>query len=83
MAPSCFLVKLRHCYKGRQISCQKVISPLIPIDGYIEVPSYSELELRAAVAHQPVVVTVDANWDAKRYDGGVFRGPCDNNGGGH
>lgn len=72
-------------YKGSQgYWCQNVISPLIAIDGYILVPSYSELELRAAVAHQPVVVTVDASGDAfKRYPGGVFRGPCDNNGGGH
>ncbi|KAK1621388.1 hypothetical protein QYE76_026905 [Lolium multiflorum] len=39
---------------------------------------------RAAMAHQPVVVTVDASGNAfKKYDGGVFRGPCDNNGGGH
>jgi C1A family cysteine protease len=36
------------------------------------------------VAHQPVIVTVDASGNAfKKYDGGVFRGPCDNNGGGH
>lgn len=71
-------------YEGRQgYPCKSVISPLIPIDGYILVPSYSELELRAAVAHQPVVVTVDASGDAfKNYPGGIFRGPCDNNGDG-
>jgi hypothetical protein len=48
-------------YKGRQGSCQKVVRPLIPIDGHILVPSNSELELRAAMAHQPVVMTVDAH----------------------
>ncbi|RLN07368.1 hypothetical protein C2845_PM11G10540 [Panicum miliaceum] len=64
-------------YKARQGPCQKVFGPLIPIDGHAGVPPYSELELRAAVARQPVVVSVEATGeDLKRYPGGVFRGTC-------
>ncbi|CAL5040069.1 unnamed protein product [Urochloa decumbens] len=65
-------------YKERQGPCQKVVGPLIPIDGYAQVPPNSELELRAAVARQPVVVTVQAGEDSefKRYPGGIFRGYC-------
>ncbi|GJM91418.1 hypothetical protein PR202_ga07783 [Eleusine coracana subsp. coracana] len=71
-------------YKAQQGPCQKVVSPLIPIAGYSNVPPNDELELRRAVAGQPVVVNIDASGEAfKRYDGGLFRGPCNNDGYGH
>ncbi|XP_039787271.1 ervatamin-C-like [Panicum virgatum] len=64
-------------YEGRQGPCQKVVGPLIPIDGYTGVPPYSELELRAAVARQPVVVSVESSgMEFKQYPGGIFDGPC-------
>ncbi|CAM0870965.1 unnamed protein product [Alopecurus aequalis] len=65
-------------YMGRRGSCQKVMGPFVKIDGFVRVEPYSEMELRKAVAAQPVAVSLKlaSGQEFKQYGGGIFQGPC-------
>ncbi|KAM7520438.1 hypothetical protein LguiB_019400 [Lonicera macranthoides] len=50
---------------------------VVSIDGYEDVPAYSEISLEKAVAHQPVSVAIEASGRALQlYSSGVFTGTC-------
>ncbi|KAK3155087.1 hypothetical protein QOZ80_2BG0198670 [Eleusine coracana subsp. coracana] len=52
-------------------------SRVVTIDGYEDVPEYSEISLLKALAHQPVSVGIAAgSRDFQFYKGGVFDGAC-------
>ncbi|CAM0870964.1 unnamed protein product [Alopecurus aequalis] len=70
-------------YTGRRGSCQKVTGPLVKIDGFLRVRPFSEMELRKAVASQPVTVSLGlgSGREFRKYAGGIFQGPCGATGG--
>ncbi|KAK1653744.1 hypothetical protein QYE76_071549 [Lolium multiflorum] len=72
-------------YTGRNGSCRKAFfSPFVELSGHVWVKPFSEIELRKAVAAQPVAVSIglkDPSDAFKNYHGGIFRGPCSTMGG--
>ncbi|KAM0926480.1 hypothetical protein ACQ4PT_003539 [Festuca glaucescens] len=82
-------------YTGHKGSCKKAFSPFVELSGPLWVTPFSEIELRKAVAAQPVGVSVglgDDSQDAlknyqipqkklKKYQGEIFQGPCNTQGG--
>jgi cathepsin L len=66
-------------YRGYDNQCDPsgVNSKVVTIDGYEDVPSYSERALKKAVAHQPVSVAIEAGGPTFQfYESGVFTGRC-------
>jgi C1A family cysteine protease len=66
-------------YKGVDAKCDlvKENSKVVTIDGYEDVPAFSENSLKKAVAHQPVSVAIEAGGRALQfYVSGVFTGEC-------
>nr|XP_051231005.1 ervatamin-C-like [Lolium perenne] len=72
-------------YTGRNASCRKAFfSPFVKLSGHVWVKPFSEIELRKAVAAQPVAVSIgleDPSDAFKNYHGGIFQGPCSTLGG--
>ncbi|XP_022986332.1 ervatamin-B [Cucurbita maxima] len=66
-------------YRGIEAFCntQKVRYHSVTISGYEKVPMNNEKKLKAAVAHQPVSVAIDAGgYDFQFYSSGIFSGSC-------
>jgi KDEL-tailed cysteine endopeptidase len=66
-------------YKAEDRKCKvdKEHRNVVSIDGYEDVPPNDEEALKAAVAHQPVSVAIEADQRAfQLYAGGVFDGTC-------
>ncbi|KAG6531579.1 thiol protease SEN102-like [Zingiber officinale] len=64
-------------YTAKDGTCSKENSPAVTIDGYNDVPANNENALMAAVANQPVSVSIDAGGSSFQfYSEGVFTGPC-------
>ncbi|KAG7010752.1 Senescence-specific cysteine protease SAG12, partial [Cucurbita argyrosperma subsp. argyrosperma] len=66
-------------YRGIEAFCntQKVRYHSVTISGYEKVPTNNEKKLKAAVAHQPVSVAIDAGgYDFQFYSSGIFSGSC-------
>ncbi|KAL9668689.1 hypothetical protein QQ045_006227 [Rhodiola kirilowii] len=65
-------------YKAQQGKCnkKKCSVSVASITGFKKVPENSEKALQAAVAKQPVAVSIHASKDFMMYGGGVFDGNC-------
>ncbi|KAH7671963.1 Actinidain protein, partial [Dioscorea alata] len=69
-------------YKGYYAGCRrdKLKRRVVSIDGYENVPPYSEDNLKKAVAYQPISVAIDAGSDDfQSYGSGVYKGNCGTN----
>lgn len=66
-------------YVGKQNTCNKIKldKHAVSISGYETVPRNDEKSLKAAAAHQPVSVGIDADgFLFQLYGGGIFDGSC-------
>jgi len=66
-------------YEGVDGTCkmEKAAHSAASISGYEEVPANNEAKLKAAAAHQPVSVAIDAGgYSFQLYSEGVFSGIC-------
>ncbi|KAJ0989435.1 hypothetical protein J5N97_007791 [Dioscorea zingiberensis] len=68
-----------YAYEAEEGTCDvsKKNSPLVVIDGHVNVPQNNEAALIKAVANQPVSVAIEASGsDFQFYSEGVFNGEC-------
>nr|GMD06784.1 senescence-specific cysteine protease SAG12-like [Ipomoea batatas] len=65
-------------YKAKDGVCKakKTLLKAAAISGFEKVPSNNETALMQAVAHQPVAVLIDSDFDFQFYKTGVFAGKC-------
>jgi KDEL-tailed cysteine endopeptidase len=66
-----------YAYKATDGSCKKSCTKASSISSYVDVSANNEDSLAAAVAQQPVSVSIEADQDGFQfYSGGVFYGSC-------
>ncbi|KAH7671962.1 Actinidain protein [Dioscorea alata] len=66
-------------YRGYYAQCNrnKLRRTVVSIDGYENVPHYSEDSMKKAAAHQPISVAIDSSSDDFRFYGsGIYKGSC-------